>query len=110
MAGFSDKRVLIAAGLAAVVAVLQVFYWASAIATTDRWIIEFDGLYWRTSPQGALFPWPRESGMLQALSPVGSADRAIYSMIRSNLYIVLSAVLTLLAAALGYLVGGELSR
>jgi len=106
----SGKRVLIAVGLAVVVAVLQLFYWVSATAIADRWIIEFDGLYWRTSPQGTLFPWPRESGMLQALSPVGPTDQMIYYMIRSNLYILLTAVLTLLAAALGHLSGGALSH
>jgi hypothetical protein len=102
-----SKRALVAVGFAAIATIVQGFYWASAVATAER-IIEFDGLYWRTSPPGALLPWPQESGLLQALSPVSATDQAIYFMIRSNLYIALFVALTLLAAALGHMVGGAL--
>jgi len=99
-----------AIGFAAAVAILQLLYWASAIAIADRHITDYGGLHWRTSPQGSLFPFPRGSGMLQALSPVGPTDQAIYYMINSNLYLVLFSALTLAAAALGYLAGGALFR
>jgi len=105
-----DRRILIAAAFAVVASSAQLVYWALAIATADQYIIEYDGLYWRTSPQGSLFPLPRGSGMLQALSPVGALDVAIYSMIRSSLYVPVLLTVTLLAFALGCLVGVALSR
>jgi len=106
----TDRRILIAAAFAVVASSAQLIYWALAIATADQYIIEYDGPYWRTSPQGSLFPLPRGSGMLQALSPVDTLDRAVYSVIRSNLYIVIFLVTTLLMFVLGYLVGVALSR
>jgi hypothetical protein len=45
----------------------------------SKYIIEFNSdLCWRTSPSGSLFPWPREPGMLQALSKVNEIDKFIY--------------------------------
>jgi len=36
------------------------------------------GVWWRTTPSGSLFLWPREPGMLQALSKMNEADLFIY--------------------------------
>jgi len=33
---------------------------------------------WRTTPSGSLFPWPKEPGMLQALSKIDEVDLFIY--------------------------------
>jgi hypothetical protein len=105
-----DRRILLAASFAAVAFSVQLTYWVLAISTVDQHIIEHDGPYWRTSPPGSLFPLPRGSGMLQALSPVDTLDRTIYSMIHSNLYILVLLAVTLLVFVLGYMVGVTLSR
>lgn len=105
-----DRRILLAAGFALVAFSAQLIYWALAVSTVDQYIIEYDGLHWRTSPPGSLFPLPKGSGILQALSPVDTLDRTIYSMIHSNLYILVLLAVTLLAFALGYMVGVTLSR
>jgi len=105
-----NRRSISALGLAALVAGLQLIYWASVAITIDKHIIEYDGLHWRTTPPGSLFPWPRGSGMLQALSPVSEADQTIYYLMRSNLYLLIFLVLTLAAGLAGYLAGAILLR
>ncbi|MBS7634341.1 hypothetical protein KEJ34_02420 [Candidatus Bathyarchaeota archaeon] len=49
---------------------------------------------WRTSPPGSFLPWPKEPGLLQALSEMGSIDMIIY------LYLVKSKALIVLSVAL----------
>lgn len=100
-----DGKILLATGFAVMAFFGQLIYWALAVSTVNQYIIEYDGLYWRTSPSGSLFPLPRGSGMLQALSPVDDLDRTIYTMIRSNLYIPALLAVTLLVFVLGYMVG-----
>jgi len=40
---------------------------------------EDDGkFYWRTTPAGSFFPWPREPGIFQALSEMHGIDVFIY--------------------------------
>jgi len=34
--------------------------------------------WWRTAPSGSLFPWPKEPGMLEALSKMDEVDMFIY--------------------------------
>ena len=57
-------------------------------------IIEYsDGLWWRSTPQGSLFPIPHGSGMLMALSRVSDLDSFIYKYIlRIPLLIVIDAL------------------
>ncbi len=48
-------------------------YWYASM------IIEYNGeLWWRSTPQGSLFPIPYGPGMLTALSPVSKNDAFIY--------------------------------
>jgi|GEM_PF-3011363 len=108
--GLLNRKSALAVGLAIVMAAVQLLYWTSAIFTADRYIIDFEGLMWRTSPPGSLFPVPTGSGMLQALSPVSETDQVVYSMINSGLYILLSVALTLAAGVAGYLLGVTISR
>ena len=67
-------------------------YTIVAHSIASKHIIEFEGgLCWRTSPPGSLFPWPKEPGMLQALSNVNALDAFIYAyLIRSMVLIGLS--------------------
>ena len=64
---------------------------------------ELGGVYWSYSPSGSLFPWPREPGMLTALSPASSIDAFLYKyVIKTNMLILAIAVTYLLAAYLAY--------
>jgi len=58
------------------------------------------GIWWRTTPSGSLFPWPREPGMLQALSRVDELDLFIHRyLVRSWILIGLS-IMTWVGAGL----------
>jgi hypothetical protein len=61
-------------------------------------IIEYnDGLWWRSTPQGSLFPIPYGSGMLMALSPVSSLDAFIYKyLLRIPALILIDVLVTAL--------------
>jgi hypothetical protein len=65
-----------------------------------RHIIRWNGeTWWRTSPSGSLFPWPKEPGMLEALSKVDDVDLFIY------LYLIEPWVLVVLSILMWGLVG-----
>ena len=64
-------------------------------------IIEHDGgLWWRSTPQGSLFPIPHGSGILTALSQASDVDAFIY---RYLLRIPLLIVFDVLALSLTWL-------
>ena len=50
-------------------ALVYITVYAVAAHSVARHAGEHDGkFYWRTTPAGSFFPWPREPGMFQALS------------------------------------------
>jgi hypothetical protein len=57
-------------------------------------IIEYDGgLWWRSAPEGSLFPVPHGPGILTVLSQVSSVDAFIYRyLLRIPLLIVADAL------------------
>jgi len=61
---------------------------------TSSMIIEYDGgLWWRSTPQGSLFPIPYGSGILTSLSHVSDADALIYRyLLRIPFLIILDAL------------------
>ena len=64
---------------------------------------ELGGVYWSYSPPGSLFPWPREPGMLTALSPASSIDAFLYKyIIKTNILLLAVAATYLLAVYLIY--------
>ncbi len=82
---YNKKLVAIAAILAFVSSFLTVYTVnAQIVATLSVYQDSLGILWWRTTPKGSLFPWPRESGILQKLSEFGEADSFIYTyLIRS---------------------------
>jgi len=78
--GLHKKSVLILIVLCIVSAYLTL-YTVEAHTVAARHIYEngWDGITsWRTSPSGSLFPWPKEPGMLEALSKIDEVDLFIY--------------------------------
>ncbi len=56
-------------------------------------------LWWITSPAGSLFPWPKKSGMIEALSPVNEIDSFIYTyLVRTWMIFGLAAIVWFLTA------------
>jgi hypothetical protein len=57
-------------------------------------IIEYDGgLWWRSTPEGSLFPVPHGPGILTVLSQVSSVDAFIYRyLLRIPLLVVVDAL------------------
>ncbi len=55
-------------------------YTVKAHTITARHIIDNEEgeTWWRTTPSGSLFPWPREPGVFQALSGISEVDLFIY--------------------------------
>ena len=89
-----NKWVLIAIVLTLLSAYFTVYSY-EAYMMADSKIIEWNGgIWWRTTPSGSLFPWPKESGMLQALSKVNEADLFIYTcLIKSSVLVILLAIM-----------------
>ena len=50
-------------------------------------------MWWRTTPCGSLFPWPKEPGMLQALSKVDVIDLVIYTYLIKTWVLVGASIL-----------------
>ena len=78
-----DKRrkwVLITVILAVVSGYLSL-YTVAAHDVADRYIIEDESgePWWKTMSEGSLFPWPHESGMLEAITKAGETDAFVYS-------------------------------
>ena len=68
-------------------------YTVTVYKVASEHIIEFNGdLWWRTSPSGSLFPWPREPGMLQALSKVDEVDKFIYHHFIKSFSLLISSL------------------
>lgn len=61
-------------------------------------IIEYNGgLWWRSTPQGSLFPIPHSPGILTALSPVFELDAFIYNyLLKMPVLIVVDALVIVL--------------
>jgi hypothetical protein len=74
--------------------ILVVLGYTISAYLTSSMIIEFDGgLWWRSTPQGSLFPIPYGSGILTALSQVSDTDAFIYRyLLRIPLLIVLNVL------------------
>ncbi|MBS7632972.1 hypothetical protein KEJ15_05045 [Candidatus Bathyarchaeota archaeon] len=67
--------------------------------------------WWRTSPSGSLFPWPKKPGMLEALSKVNDVDLFIYSyLIESWILVVLTVLMWGLVSICVYKAVKELQR
>jgi len=77
-------------------------YAAMAHVTASRHIYEDErgGIWWRTTPSGSLFPWPREPGMLQALSRVDELDLFIHRYLIKSWILVGLSILTWAGAGL----------
>lgn len=74
-------------------------YTVTAYNVATSHIVDIDEeAWWRTTPGGSLFPWPKESGMLQALSKVNETDLFIYTyLIKSSTLTILSALMWIFA-------------
>jgi len=58
-------------------------------------------VWWRTMPSGSLFPWPRGSGALPAISEVVGVDLFIYKyLIKTSALVILSILLWIVSAVL----------
>lgn len=52
---------------------------------------------WRSTPPGSFFPWPRESGLAQALSKMSSVDQFIFLyLVETGILIIVSILLWIL--------------
>jgi hypothetical protein len=74
--------------------VLIILGYTESAYLTSSMIIEYDGgLWWRSTPQGSLYPFPHGPGISTALSQVSSADAFIYGyLLRNPLLIVADAL------------------
>lgn len=79
-------------------------YTFTVYLVVDSLYVTDGAIAWRTSPAGSLFPVPRRSGMLQALSQVSELDKVIYfGLIENKLLILIDLVLVaLLATSVAY--------
>jgi len=58
------------------------------------------GIWWRTTSGGSLLPWPREPGMLEALSKVDEVDLFVYRYLIKSWILVGLSVLTWIGTGL----------
>jgi len=77
--GLHKKSVLILIVLC-IISTYFTLYTVRAHTIVARYVYEdLEGkTWWRTTPSGSLFPWPKEPGMLQALSKMDEVDLFIY--------------------------------
>jgi len=69
-------------------------YTIFAYQVLDNIYADEDGLWWRTSPAGTLFPIPSSPGILQTLSRVSRLDALVYSLLIENrLIFIIDAVM-----------------
>ena len=89
-----NKWFLTAILLTLLSAYLTIYSYETYVVANSK-IIELNGeIWWRTTPSGSLFPWPKESGILQALSKVNELDLLIYTyLIKSSALVILSAIM-----------------
>ncbi|MBS7653692.1 MAG: hypothetical protein QXR06_04910 [Candidatus Bathyarchaeia archaeon] len=91
-----DKKTLLILFTLTALSIVFTIYSLRAYAVASR-VFEGDGSHrpvWRTSPPGSFLLWPKEPGLLEALSEMSDIDMAIY------LYLVKSQVLIVLSVAL----------
>jgi hypothetical protein len=55
---------------------------------------------WNTGPSGSLFPWPKESGMLEVLSKVSDVDLFIYKYLVKTWVLIGLSILMWVATGL----------
>lgn len=77
---FSKKSVVATIFLTILSTYLTIYTWKAHTIATRHIYEDLDGepVAWRTGPSGSLFPWPRESGMLQIFSEINEVDLFIY--------------------------------
>jgi len=75
-----DKKSVSTAVVLILVSTYLTLYTVKAHTIVARHIYEdAEGkTWWRTTPGGSLFPWPKEPGMLEALSKMNENDLFIY--------------------------------
>lgn len=60
-------------------------------------------IWWRTTPSGSLSPWPKEPGMLQALSKIDVIDLFIYTYLIKPWVLVGVSILVWIGTCLSFL-------
>ncbi len=89
-----NKWVLIAIVLTLCSAYLTAYTFKAYTVATSHIMDWNEETWWRTTPSGSLFPWPKEPGMLEALSKLNEVDLFIYKyLIKSSALVILSALI-----------------
>ena len=97
-----------AAIFAIIVGFEQGYYWSETVRVWDAYVWKCG--WWKTSPPGSLFPWPKESGLLERISEMESPmDMLVCYLLEYRLFIHVAVAIVLFFAALGWFLGKKLN-
>ena len=100
-----QKRALIVLVLLIAFSAYLTAYTVMAHSISSNYVFEEAGkVYWSSSPNGSLFPWPKGPGMMQVISEMtNETDLFIYNyLIKTGLLAAFSVALWLLTALFIY--------